>query len=469
MALAALSLLLFLTAAFALTTRAPSADASDSETMALIGLINGGRSSSLSVSAAANADAQAAAQNAVNACGYNYGLNGHNAMLVSYGFTTAQAIYSAWAADSYYSSVMNNSNYHSVGIGRAKNQGCSLGYLWVAYFDRAGGGETTTPTTHTPSPTPSGTPTPTLSSTTSTPTPTPTSAPTPSPTPTAPCARISGVSVQCTPTPTAVPTDSPTPTVSPVVTPSMDLPGDADCNETVNEQDGMIVLLWAAGFTPISPCLNQNDGVNCLEGIDVSDVLAIISYLGSIPFSLPAGCPAIGILLTPSASPVPTSSPTPTATPVVTGTPIPTETPPVSPTATSASGDDIDQCQLALVSYQLDTNLLDGELACTPSAGTSYNCNFGNGTASCAATTAAYPDYTCSFTTGYAGCIPNSGVPEYQCFLNAPGAVECLPTYVGYPTYDCAISGGTVTCISAPPFPDFVCTKQEIDFDCVAQ
>ena len=249
----------------------------------------------------------------------------------------------------------------------------------------------------------------------------------------------------------------------------MDLPGDADCNQSVNGEDGMIVLLWAAGFTPVSPCLDLEDGVNCETGIDVSDVLAIISYLGNIPVSLPAGCPALGILVSPSASPVPTPSPTPTATAVVTETTIPTESPPVTPTATATSGDGIHQCQLALVSYQLDTNLLDGDLACTPGAGTSYNCNFGEGSAFCAASTTAYPDYSCWFTTGYAGCVPNSGEPEYQCFLNAPGAVECLPTYVGYPTYDCAISGGTVTCISASPFPDFACTKQEINFDCVAQ
>jgi hypothetical protein len=324
-ALAALSLILFLTTAFALSSRAPAADASDSETAALIGLINGGRGSPLSVSAGANSDAQSAAQTAVDACAYNYTLMGHNKMLVSYGFVTAQTIYNAWAADSYYSSVMNDPNLHSVGIARAKKQGCNFGYLWIAYFDKGGGGSVTAAPTHTPSPTPSRTPSPTAVSSL-TPTATPTGTPTPSstPTPTSGCAGVSDVGNQCTsPTPTFTAVGDPTPTAAP------EMPGDADCDGDVDSEDGILVLMLAAGFSPSVPCLDLH-GVNCQGLVDITDALAILSYLGGIPFELPVGCPPLGTVVTPSPSPVPTTSATPTATPG------PTETPAVTPAASGS-------------------------------------------------------------------------------------------------------------------------------------
>lgn len=472
MALAALSFLLLLIIAFALTNRAPSAGAADSQTAALIELINNYRTShgrgALSVSADANADAQSAAQTAVNACAYNYGLSGHNAILVTYGYSTADTIFNAWIADSGYLSVLNNANYHSVGIGRANGTQCNWVYLWVAYFDLAGSG-TTTPT-YTPSPTPSKTPSPTPSKTpsptpgsslTPTPTVTPTSTPTPTPSPTPDdCAGVTDVSIQCTFTPTAVPTDSPTPTAVP------EMPGDADCDGDVDSADGILVLMLAAHLGPTTPCLSF-DGVNCQGLIDVTDVLALLAYLGDIRFELPVGCPPLGIIVTLSPSPVPTASPTPTATPTPTPTPPPTSASPV-PSVTPV-GESVHHCLLALLSYQLDTGQLGGEVRCTPAAGTGYDCYFGNVNAACMASSNAYPDYACSLTADFADCTPYSGDPEYQCFLNTPGAVECLPTQAGYPTYECGISGGAVTCTSDPPFPDFVCTKQAVDFDCVAQ
>lgn len=244
------------------------------------------------------------------------------------------------------------------------------------------------------------------------------------------------------------------------------MPGDADCDGDVDSSDGILVLMLAAQLGPNAPCLSFN-GVNCQGLIDVTDVLALLSYLGDIPFELPVGCPPLGIIVTPSPSPVPTASPTATATPTPTPTP-----PPTSPTPTPSVtpvGESVHHCVLALISYQLDAGELDGEVRCTPAAGTGYDCYFGNVNAACMASTTAYPHYACSIAAGVADCTPYSGDPEYACFLNTPGAVECLPTQAGYPTYECGISGGAVTCTSDAPFPDFVCTKQAVDFDCVAQ
>jgi hypothetical protein len=259
------------------------------------------------------------------------------------------------------------------------------------------------------------------------------------------------------------------------------MPGDADCDLDVDSEDGILALMLAAQFHPDAPCLDFH-GVNCQGLIDISDVLAILSFLGDIPFDLPDGCPALGIIVTPTPTAVPTPSPTPTETPPLTDTPVPTETPVPTPTSTPTTpasetatpvvtpvAGGVHHCLLALVSYELNTEQLDGAVSCTPAAGTSYDCDFGNQVAGCVASSTAYPDYACSFLEGYAGCIPNAGDPEYQCYLNTPDVVECLPTHVGYATYNCGISGGTVTCTSEAPFPDFVCTKQTVDFDCVAQ
>lgn len=483
-ALAALSFVLLLITAFALSNRAPSADAADSETAALIGYFNQYRASNgvsaLSTSSSANADAQAAAQNSVNHCSYLLP-QGHNVAWASYGRETAQLLWNAYVGpppDNILNYIRNPA-YNSVGIGRAYGPQCNWGYLWVMVLDTAGGGGTATPT-RTPSPTPSRTPSPTPSKTpsptpgssltptptvtptfTPTPTPSPTSTPTPSPTPTPDdCAGATDAGIQCTFTPTAAPTDSPTPTTPP------EIPGDADCDGDVDSGDGILVLMLAAHLDSAAPCLGLS-GVNCQGLIDVTDVLTLLAYLGDIPVELPFGCPPLGIIVTPTPSPFPTASPTPTATPTATPTPPPTSATP-APSVTPVA-EAVHHCLLALVSYQLDTDQLDGEVRCTPTAGTGYDCYFGNVNAVCVASTTAYPDYACSLATGVADCTPYSGAPEYQCFLNAPGSVECLPTQTGYPAYECGISGGTVTCTSDPPFPDFVCTKQTVDFDCVGQ
>jgi hypothetical protein len=262
-----------------------------------------------------------------------------------------------------------------------------------------------------------------------------------------------------------LPTDTPTPTASPVPTPAPELPGDANCDGHIDSEDGILLLMRAANFDSFAPCLGLQ-GVNCQGLVDITDVLALLSFLGNIPFELPLGCPPLGIVVTP----VPTASPTPTVTPA------PTETPVSTPTLTSVSGTptptpiekDANHCILALVAYQIDTALLDGEAHCTPAFGTSYTCYFGSVNAVCVSST-NYPDYTCSFATDFADCLPYSGNLEYQCFRNSPGAVECLPTELGYLSFDCAVLGGQVTCTSTPADSNFACTKQAVGFDCVAQ
>jgi hypothetical protein len=474
--MATVSLLLLLTATFALSERAPSADASDSETTALIGYFNSYRAShgASALSPSINSYAQSQAQQAINDCGFTYSPGGYDVIWGSYGFSTAEALWSAYLADPNltYVNKVANPKYHSVGVGRA--YGCQWGWLWVIVLDSAGGSATNPPTpSHTPSPpasrTPSPTPSPTPSGSTATATatPTPTATAVATPTPTSPCAGITDVGVQCTLTPTAVPSESPSPTPIPIGDPTPtappEMPGDADCDLDVDSEDGILLLSEAAGLNPFAPCLGF-EGVNCRGFIDITDLLALLSYIGNLNYELPSGCPPIGVIVTPSPTPIPTPTLSPTETP--------TPTPPTSDTPTptgSPSNEPVHHCILGLISYQMTTDELSGEVRCTPVVGTSYDCYFGNITALCAASSNDHPDYTCSFATGFADCVPSGGSPEYQCFGGTPGAAECLPTDTGFATYECAITGATVTCESQPPAPNFACNKAPIDFECVAQ
>lgn len=484
-AIATVSLLLLLSAAFALSERAPSADA-DSETAALIGYFNSYRAShgASSLSPSINAYAQSQAQQAVNDCAYSYTPGGYNVIWGVYGYTTGQALWNAWWDDPndpndspnsvYLTNYVSNPSYHSVGVGRVKvpsGVACSnWNWLWVIVLDTDGGSATNPPTaTHSPSPTasttPSPTPSPIASGSTATVTSTASPTPTPTPTPTSPCAGIAEVGVQCTPTPTAVPGESTSPTPSPIGDPTPtvppEMPGDADCDLDVDSEDGILVLSVAAGLNTFAPCLSF-DGVNCEGLIDITDLLTLLSYIGHVNYELPSGCPPIGVIVTPSPTPTPSPTETPTPTPPASDTPTPTP-------SGSPSNEAVHYCILALISYQMNTDELGGEVRCTPTVGTSYDCYFGNITALCSSSSSDHPDYTCSFATGFADCVPNDGEPEYQCFSDTAGSVECLPTTTGYPTYACGLADGWVTCESEPPAPNFACIKGPIDFDCVAQ
>jgi hypothetical protein len=428
-----------------------SARASDSETAALIDDINSYRTSHgiapLAVSGSANADAQAAAQGAVDACGYNYGLNGHNSMLVSYGFETADntsngpGIFPAWESDTYYNGEFSNPSYGSVGIGRAKSSSCTQwGYLWVAYFDTGGGPATTPPPTPLPTPTPS--PTPTNAPTpTSTPAPTATSPPSGSHTPTSTAAPTGHVS----------PTPTPTPSVSPAATTPAVMPGDVDCGGTINMEDVILLLEAAANVPAFAPCMHLA-GIDCTGGVDAADALVLLEFLENIPYRLPDGCPPLG-----SPAPSPTLGPSKTPTP----------TPGVTPISAG-----INHCQLAMVAYQLDTaESMNGEESCTPVPGTAYDCAFSTADhkAVCGASPSDFPDYTCSFTSaGFADCLPSTEAPKYLCFDDGAHMVECLPTQAGYASYDCAVNGSDVTCTSDAPAPDFACRREGATFSCLA-
>ncbi|MEO8456753.1 MAG: hypothetical protein ABI559_02965 [Chloroflexota bacterium] len=502
-ALAALSLLLLF--AGVISPR-PHAEAADAETAKLIGYFNQYRAQhgvgALAVTA--NGDAQAGADaSAAPPCGYRYTpyVQGHARIWGSYAYETADQIWEVYQQDSQVMGWIGDPYYGGVGIGRKKGPGCNLGYIWVFILDKGGSGTvapTHTPTqaptatpvktpTKTPSPSPTPThtgavtPTPTVTPTTTlAPTPTPTFGPTASPPPSG-----TGGETQ-SPAVTAHPSETPAATPTPTPTGAVFLPGDANCDGRVDDEDGILVLMMAADLTPDAPCLDFH-GVNCQGFVDISDVLAIISFLGQIPYALPTGCPAIGVAVAPTPSPVPTPTPVPTDTPVPTPTPTPgpsgtaTATPTATPSATptpapgatvtpsgTAIPTGLNYCQLAVISYQMSPGGLTGTHRCEPQTGTTYQCEFSTQAATCTSSS-DFPSYTCQFTTGFADCQPDIGDPEYQCFLNQPGQVSCLPAHVGYASYDCAIDGNAVTCTSEAPYPNFVCTKQEVDFSCASQ
>jgi hypothetical protein len=504
-ALAAAFLLLLLT--LALLRPAPQADAADSETAALISDFNQYRAQHGvgALAATANGDAQSIANQVIQDCNYGAIYSSHHSKTwATYGYEHEPPLWAAYQGDAGVMNMIGDRFYGGTGVGRAKRSGCSLGYVWVVILDKGSAGTPVHTATHTPTATPVHTSTPThtpthtpTASATETPTPTvgnPTISPTqtstlaatatPTPTPTATptqtpidCAGITELGVQCTPTPTAS-TEAPSPTVTPVPAGTFKLPGDADCDDDIDNFDTILFLFWAADIGPLTSCMPAT-GVDCQGGVDIDDLLAVISFQGDISYPLPAGCPPIGVFLTPSPTPIetPTPTPTPTATPVETPvvtptetpiqTPVPTEAP--SPTATS-SGAAVHYCQLAMIAYQIDTNgELDGESKCVPNTGTTYDCYFGNVNATCNASD-AYPDYSCSLTSGsFADCSSSTGVPEYQCFRNDPGTVECLPDDNTFPTYGCAVSGADVSCTTDPPYVSFDCTKGLVDFDCAAK
>jgi hypothetical protein len=79
---------------------------------------------------------------------------------------------------------------------------------------------------------------------------------------------------------------------SPAPTTPGALPGDADCNETVNAIDGLKVLRFVSGLGS-SSCLDATD-VDCSGAVDSVDALVILRFVAGLhQTGLPEGCPGI--------------------------------------------------------------------------------------------------------------------------------------------------------------------------------
>jgi hypothetical protein len=476
---AALSLLLFFSAGAALD-RGSTANA-NSEASALVSYFNQYRIPPLVESSALDTSAQAASMNSLAQCGYILpnpsGVSSYTTWQV-YGYSTAAEVWAAQQTDSSILSVIANPAYNAAGIGFAHSDICNLGNLWTIIVAHMSGitlpptpsvtpATSLTPTssstpTPTPTATPAHTPIPTPTLATTTPTPTPTASPNPSDTNTVyPTLPDRG-----TPPPTespggsTTPTDVP-PTTVPTVTPPTVMPGDVDCDGTINMGDVLLVLKVIAHVPAIAACLSLA-GVDCTGGVDAADALVLLEFIEGIPYHLPDGCPSFG-----SPTPAPTPLETPTPTPTATLEPTETPTPAITPVPLG-----INHCEFAMIAYHLDTNeSLDGFEHCTPGAGTAYDCAFSADgySAACTASSSDFPNYSCSFIdSNFGDCVPDAGAPEYQCFDNGAHMVECLPTHTGYAWYDCAVSGDDVTCTSVAPTPNFACRHEGIEFSCLA-
>lgn len=239
------------------------------------------------------------------------------------------------------------------------------------------------------------------------------------------------------------------------------MPGDVDCDGTINMGDVLLLLKVIAHVPTLAACLALA-GVDCTGGVDAADVLVLLEFIEGIPYHLPDGCPSLG-----SPTPAPTPLETPTPTPTATLEPTETPTPAITPVPLG-----INHCEFAMIAYHLDTNeSLDGFEHCTPGAGTAYDCAFSADgySAACTASSSDFPNYSCSFIdSNFGDCVPDAGAPEYQCFDNGAHMVECLPTHTGYAWYDCAVSGDDVTCTSVAPTPNFACRHEGIEFSCLA-
>ncbi|MEO8456848.1 MAG: CAP domain-containing protein [Chloroflexota bacterium] len=165
--------------------------------------------------------------------GYCY--NAYKGENIAAGFTTAQAVFTAWQNSPGHNANMLGANYTSMGIARAFVANSQYGWYWTNDFGsvRSGAlppaGPTNTPApTASPTRTPSPTPAPTASPTrTPSPTPVPTASPTrtPSPTPVPATPTPTPTPVPVTPPPTPVPaTPTRTPTPVPVTPPPTPVP-----------------------------------------------------------------------------------------------------------------------------------------------------------------------------------------------------------------------------------------------------
>ena len=134
------------------------------------------------------------------------------------GYTTAQAVFTAWQNSPGHNANMLGPNYTTMGLARVYVPGSPYSWYWTNDFGGYRSNATPPPAptnTPTPTPTPTATPSP---SPTKTPSPTPTFTPTPTPTPTA--TPSPSPTKTPSPPPTPSPTPTPTPSPSPTTTPS---------------------------------------------------------------------------------------------------------------------------------------------------------------------------------------------------------------------------------------------------------
>lgn len=170
-------------------------------------------------------------------------------------------------------SALSLTGVNVVGDGQSLMNGASVGSAEVRVGSACGGPTATASPTASPTNAPTSSPTPTATAVAGA-----TQTPSPSPTPTA------------TATPPAA-TTTPAATHTPTPTEPLTVKGDGDCNTNVDAYDALIVLLNTANGTPL-PCSLAAD-TNCDGMADLADVLVILYWLGGLPVTLPAGCPAI--------------------------------------------------------------------------------------------------------------------------------------------------------------------------------
>lgn len=123
------------------------------------------------------------------------------------------------------------------------------------------------------------------------PTPHPTPSPTPAPTPTR------------TPTPTQTPTQTPSPTPtlsatptsssSPTASPSGAIRGDGTCDGTIDLRDVTADLSESADVEPGTGCPERADA-DCDQDVDADDALRILLKIAGTPKQPPAGCSQVG-------------------------------------------------------------------------------------------------------------------------------------------------------------------------------
>ena len=113
-----------------------------------------------------------------------------------------------------------------------------------------------------------------------------------------------------------------------IVSAGSSLPGDANCDGTVDAIDATWVLWFSAGLLGVLPCAENGD-VNGDGGINALDAVGILQFVAGL-------LNALGPSQPPTATPIPTNTALPTSTPLP-----PTSTPP-APTDTPVPAADLD-------------------------------------------------------------------------------------------------------------------------------
>lgn len=76
--------------------------------------------------------------------------------------------------------------------------------------------------------------------------------------------------------------------------PPSNIPGDADCSQSVTARDALYDALYSADQVVNGLACQTNGNVICGDGINLDDALAILEYSAGLVPELPAGCPDIG-------------------------------------------------------------------------------------------------------------------------------------------------------------------------------